>query len=62
MNNKELYCFGCDIYATVLNEKASIRSRGFFGGAWRRPHDSPIVPIIILLHGKERKPFMEFYV
>lgn len=62
MINKELYCITWNRCDTVGNEKASIRSRGLFGGAWRRPDDGLGMPIIVTLHVKERNSFVECYV
>ena len=57
----KLYCFTWNICANVLNEKASITSRGFFGGAWERPNDR-LVPVIVTSHDLERNAFMGCYV
>jgi hypothetical protein len=56
----KLYCFTWNICANVLNEKASIRSRGLFGDAWERPNDG-LVSVIVTSHVKRCNTFVGCY-
>ena len=61
MINIKRYCVASNEYGTVLNEKASISSRGLFERAWMLSNRVTGNTSILALHVNARNEFVEGY-